>query len=285
MNKGRISIHILTKDRWSECGMLLESLRKSNNQNWDLLIVDNASGNPLTNCYFLINLFNRLKLEGHQVKIIRQDLSFGVAHGRQTAIDNDFYDNEYIMRLDDDVVIEKYYIDKLLEVINKGYDIASGITPPIAHPELVRPNKNIHPIINRIDLDKDGNIINYADDCGYAYEKEEILPADNFRSCALIKSEVFKKIKYQENLSPVGFREEAFLSVRAILNNFTIGVHTGATAYHHLCPSGGCRYPNYPQLVQSDHELFVRYLKNNFKFSGDFISEYHKKVLGEKNEN
>jgi glycosyltransferase involved in cell wall biosynthesis len=281
MNKGRISIHIPSKNRPVELALCIQSLRTQTYQNWDLLILDDGSDGGYENVYYLMYLFNRLKLEGHLVKMLRVQFSLGMSNSRQYLIENDDFENEFVAEIDDDVILEEKYFEKLIEVINKGYDMASGVTPPIMQPELVRKNSFVHPIINRIDLDETGKIINYQDDCGMAYEDSEILPADQFRSCRLWKSEITQKCSYQKNLSPVGFREDAFFCMKAILNGYKIGVHTHAYAYHLMCPSGGCRNINYPLCVQLDHESFEKFIINNFKEKGDFLKEYHERVLRE----
>ena len=61
--KNRITIHITTRARHTELALLLENLRHQTIQNWDLIILDDASGNHVVNAYFITALINRLKLE------------------------------------------------------------------------------------------------------------------------------------------------------------------------------------------------------------------------------
>ena len=91
-----------------------------------------------------------------------------------------------------------------------------------------------------------------------------ILPAHHFRSCALYKSEIHDKgFRYETNLSPVGFREESFFSIRIRYMGYTIAVDLTAHAWHFMTPSGGCRYPNYKELLIQDDESFNKWAKNN----------------------
>ena len=76
-------------------------------------------------------------------------------------------------------------------------------------------------------------------------------------------------MKYEKGLSPVGFREESFFGLRAVWEGYKLGVHTGAKAYHFQCPSGGCRYPNYNELVAQDDALFKKWFKNMYVKRGD----------------
>ncbi|GAG87709.1 unnamed protein product [marine sediment metagenome] len=83
-----------------------------------------------------------------------------------------------------------------------------------------------------------------------------------------MKKEVVKTIKYENNLSPTGFREEAFFSLRAKWAGFQIGVHTGAIAYHLQSPSGGVRDKDYAARVQSDDEYFKKWAKEMYNKNG-----------------
>jgi len=257
----RISIQICNKDRHSELALLLQSLRTQTVQDWDLVILD-ENETPISQNYFLSMLLNRIKLEGHCVNVIVNKLRLGVCHARNKLIKEDYFtSNNLILRIDDDVILESCYIEKLLRVIDAGYDIASGVTPVLGSPELIRSIDKVKPVINRKEFDAEGNLVVYNDDCGVCYDKEEILPADDFRSCALIKTEIFDKIKYRDNLSFVGFREEAFLSFEARALGYKIGIHTGAISFHLMTPVGGCRFPDYADKVKSDNEYFLKWVK------------------------
>ncbi|MHA1868733.1 MAG: glycosyltransferase family 2 protein [Candidatus Heimdallarchaeaceae archaeon] len=275
--KNRITIHICTRDRHSELFGLLLSLKYQTIQNFDILICDDASGNPIINCYFITLLINRMKLEGHRFKIIRNPNSFGCCYARNRCIEEDDFGNELTMRLDDDVILEPDYIEKLLVVINKGYDMASGVVPNFGVPEMKRKNKFIKPIINKKEFDKNGNIIKYADDCGFCYLEDEIIQTDEFRTNCLYKSEINKKIKYEPNLSHVAFREEAFFSTRAILEGYSIAVRTGAIAWHLQCPSGGNRCSDYNEKVKIDNETYYKWMKKMYQKHGNFLKVYHNK--------
>src|SRR3990167_9960708 len=183
--KKRITISVLTKDRHSELGILLTSLLNQDYKEWDLIIADDASGTPLTACYFLGALINRIKLDGHAVKLLRIPLSFGCCYGRNFIIDNDdFHENELVLRLDDDIFLPTDYISKLVEVIDAGYDLASGVIPQLAYPEHKREVKFVGDIINKHEFDTEGNLVKQNDDCGYSYIEETFLP----NSCLLIIS-------------------------------------------------------------------------------------------------
>lgn len=270
---------VATKDRWSELGTLLQSLRTQTFQDWDIIVADESS-NPISNCGFVSMLLNRIQQEGHKCKVLINSTSNGVCAIRNLLIDNNDWDNELCARLDDDVILEPDYLEQCVLGIEFGFDLVSGVTPHIAIPEWKRQTKFVKPFINDIELDKEGNITKYSDDCGYCYIDSSYITATNFRSNAVYKTKIHKElgIKYETHLSKVGFREEAFFSLRVILAGLKIGVVTSAKAYHYQTPSGGCRVPDYAKCVQQDELSFRKFVKEKFAERGDFISEYKKRV-------
>ena len=275
----KIDICIATKDRHSELALLLQSLRTQSFQNFDIFILDDKSGTSINQCYFLGYLFNRLRLENHRVKLIRNEIPKGVCGARNMLIEetNKVGSGELILRLDDDVILKPDYIEKLLKGIEKGYDAISGVVPALVNPEMIREVKYVTPIINYHELDSEGNIIINKDECAYCYDEEKILLTPHFRTNLLYKKEIQQKINYPCHLSFVGFREEGFFSFKMILQNYKIGINTAAKSFHFCCPSGGCRSQTYQQDVMSDDKLFRDWVKEKFKEKGDFLRSYYEK--------
>jgi len=273
-----IDVLVTTKDRHSEIALMVQSLRTQTFQKWNLIILDDASGTPIQACGFLSMLLNQVKLEGHKVKHLRNEISYGVCAARNTLIDAQLNWNssaDLILRADDDVIFEPDYLERLIKVIDSGYDLASGIVPICGQPIPVRKIDKIMPIINEHKLDENGNLTQLNDDCGYKYTEAKVLPTHHFRTNCMYKKEVHEKVRHPTNLTPVGFREEGFFSMRAILLGYKIGVDTGAVAYHAVCQSGGCRYPNYGECVQTDEKTWRDWIKEKFIEHGDFIADYN----------
>lgn len=269
---GRITLHVATKDRHSEAALLLQSLRTQTWKDFDCVILDDASGTPITNCHFFMSVYNKMIMEGHKMKLVRSPYSKGVCHARNTVIDNDDFGNEYVCRLDDDVILETDYLERLLKVIEAGYDLASGVVPLIATPEHIRETRFIGEVINEHELDKEGNIVKNSDDCGYGYTESVILPTHQFRTNALMKKKVVDAgVRYPDFLSYIGFREEGFFSFQALIKGFKIGVDTGAIAYHLRTPSGGCRTATYNEDVARDDQTFREWTKKQYLEHGNFL--------------
>jgi len=274
----KVDVCITSKDRWSELAITLVSLGNQTHTDWDVFILDDKSGTPVEKSYFLNKIFSRLRLEGHRVKLIRNEIPKGVCGGRNLLIEetNKYGKGDLILRCDDDVWLKPNYIEKLIEGINEGYDLMSGLIPLLELPENKRKTKYVKPIINEHKIDEKGELTQQKDECGFGYIEKVIIPTHHFRTNALYKKEIQTKIKYPTNLSHTGFREEGFFSFKAILEGYKLGIHTGATAYHLQCPSGGVRATDYAQRVQQDDKLFKDWIKKKFEERGNFLEEYNK---------
>ena len=242
MGLNKLAVLISTRDRPTELSLLLQSLRTSHYQDFDIFVMDDFGGTPLNVYHFLNMVIMRMQLEGHKIFMTKNPFNYGVSRARQEIVDWAMkFDYEYFIRVDDDIMIEPNYIDELFEVINQGYDIASGITTSFG-PSIKRDTKFLKGIVNRVILDEQGNYIMNGDDCGISYINKIILPAHHFRSCALIKRAVHEKVKYYPTkLSLNGFREEQIFSYKALMKGFKIGINTKAVNYHLMTPSGGER--------------------------------------------
>jgi glycosyltransferase involved in cell wall biosynthesis len=269
----KTAILINVKDRPSELALLLQSLRTQSYQGFDIFILDDCSGTPLTNYHFFNCVINRLKSENHKVFIKRTDFSEGVSKARHKIVQwaNEF-DYEFYARVDDDVVLEPDYIERLFKVIEAGYDLASGVTVPMASPSIKRDPKFLNGIVNRIILDDKGDYIMCGDDCGMEYTESLILPAHHFRSCALYKSSIHKKVNYcPTKLSWHGFREEQIFSYKLILEGYKIGVDTGAINYHQMTPSGGERSTQTNENTMFNQKQLEVFTKENEKELSKFF--------------
>lgn len=274
----KVAIMITTRDRATELYGLLNSLRDQTYQDYDLYILDDASGTPVNNFYFIQYLLQRLRLEGHRVNLSRNERSNGVCKARQQLQDLALKESdcELFCRLDDDIILEKDYLQRLVNVIEEGYTMATGITPPMVSPGMKRSVRFVSPVINRIVLDDQGGFLVNADDCGYLYNESVVLPADHFRSNLLYRKEVALVAHYKDIISKEsGFREETFFSLRAIKAGYTLGCDTGAIAWHLQTPSGGERRPQFGQYALLNQQLLNRKVKQWYSEAGNFLEAYH----------
>jgi GT2 family glycosyltransferase len=276
---------IVSKDRPSEIALLLQSLRTQTYSFRDIYIMDDRSGIDYNQYHFINVIINQLKLEGHNVVMWRNEIPLGVTRLRQQTVEKiiEYSDFEALLRLDDDNLLEPNYIERLVKCLEQGYDIASGLVPPCGLGQIKRETKHVKPFIADVRLNDKGEIIYFGDDCGHLYLEKEIIPSVNFRSMALIKREVHEKVKYEDNLGFCSYREEQFFSFRALLNNFSICVDTGAIAYHENCGSGGERTQDYYNGLQKNHQLLNNFCMKQYQIHGDFLQKYRDKIIEKQN--
>ena len=261
------AILINTKDRPSELALLLQSLRTQTYQDFDIFILDDRGGTPLNSYHFLNCIINRIKFEGHKVFLDRTQFPHGVSKARQKVVDwARELEYEYLCRVDDDVILESDFLERLIKVINKGYDLATGVTSPMMNNSIQRDPKYINgQIVNRVILDNEGNFIYNGDDCGHRYiETDKIFTAHHFRSSALYKSKIHNEVNYlPPKLSKHGFREEDIFSLKLLMKGYKIGVDLNAMAWHLLTPSGGERFSNQNELIQYNQNVLNEFVKEN----------------------
>lgn len=276
----KIGVMICYRDRPTEIALLLQSLRTQTYKNFRIFIVDDASSTPIQNYHFLMCLMNKLNDEGNYVTYVKNDFNLGVSKSRQKCAEMAINSNypDLLCRVDDDVILEPNYLEKLLKVIENGYDLATGVTPFIGQPQLKRESRFIKPIGNKVILNNKGEFIFNGDDFGMQYLDEEIIPIHHFRSCALYKKEIHEKVSYDSRLTKHGFREEEILSFKMIINGFKLGVITSAIAWHLMTPSGGERFADSNELIKINEEVLSDFVKDKYKELGNFLEDYNRKL-------
>src|SRR3990167_7272483 len=277
-----ISVLINYRDRPTELALLLQSLwtQKYHDAQLKIYILDDCSGTTLFSYHFLVCLFNKLSESGIPIVYNRNEFNLGVSKSRQKIVDWALKDGfgDLFLRVDDDVILDKCYIYRLLEVIARGYDLASGVTPFIGQPSFKRESKFIEPVGNKVILDDKGNFIHNGDDCGMLYHDKAVLPLHHFRSCALYKKEIHEKVNYDSRLTKHGFREEEILSFKMIVNGYKLGLHTQAIAWHLQTPSGGERFADSNDLIRINEKVLHDFTRELYTQYGDFIADYNKKL-------
>lgn len=278
-------IHIASRDRATEVALLLESLRTQTYQDFDIVILDDGSEVPLQNFYFIQYIVNKLKMGGHNVNLLYNQIPSGVSQARQTLVDFSmkYGEHKYIVRIDDDSICDSKFLEKLKEGIDAGYDLVGCLVPPYAMVPQYRDIKHVKPIIGECRLNDKAELIMNFDDCGYLYTKEELIPSHHFRSSCMYKKDMHKhNINYNSRLSKNGFREEQIFSFKALCAGYKIAIHTGAVCWHMLTPSGGEK--DTMNMTQFNQGVFEDTIKKMYEEHGDFIHAYNVKLNLEEKE-
>jgi GT2 family glycosyltransferase len=257
----RVSIHVATKDRFTELALLLASLREQTFKDWDLVIVDGSKPEPAIARKFIQDILNRIRYEGHGVQYEIEDYPLGVCEARNYAIEKDEFKNPLICRIDDDSIVNPDYLERLYGLINSNDKIGAvgGIVPLYGMQEIFRPLDKVKPIFNRVEM-VDGEP-RFADDGWYSYEPA-VLKSHHLRSSFMFRRDVAIKIgMFCRDYGVIGFREETDFCLKMLMEGYELWTNTGAIAWHMQCHSGGCRRADYMQQVQIGNELFTKRVK------------------------
>ena len=82
MNPNKIACLINVKDRPTELALLLLSLKTQTIKDFDIFILDDQSGTPLTNYHFFNCVICNLKIANHQVYMRSTEFPYGVSRAR-----------------------------------------------------------------------------------------------------------------------------------------------------------------------------------------------------------
>jgi len=273
----RVDVQIVCKDRSSELGLLLQSLRTQTFQDFDIQLVDGSKfpdgrPRPITSHYYIQMLINRLKLEGHDVKYAYEGMP-GVCAARNQCFERG--KNPLVLRVDDDSVCEPDFVERLVKTItvdeynddNADRIGAVGcVVPPLANPDVER-NSELFKKLSEIKISKDGEIEEIGDDLWATYKPNKIFEVDHLRSSFLMWRKVGEEIKvkwgsvYDTAYGLTGFREETDISLKMRMLGYKLLVDTAAINYHLHTPSGGVRAQDYGERVQAGEERLRRQVK------------------------
>lgn len=256
----RASIHVVTNERNSSLALLLESLRQQTYKEWDLVILDNNKVFKVMTDHILRCLLNRIQYEGHRIFIIDNSKDEGprdVGRYRNMVVEGDSFavfdkkdqnrTNEIGVRIDDDSVIEKNY----LEIITNPFvgnttdvGVVGGICPyfwaPTTHAPLPAKFNTIYSTWKWDDhciyffrmLDEKGNDKFWTD---------TFFESGHIRSNYAYRIDLARKIKFPEYTGPSGFTEETSFCAKVWMEGYKVLINPNAIAWHLAVPFGGGR--------------------------------------------
>ena len=262
--------------------MCLSSLRFQTFKDWDLVIVD-QSEIPSKNYKQISDILTRLKLDGHGVRYVIDQIRKGISAARNKAVMEDPWKNEYIVRMDDDSFCEIDYLERLMKIATEGalnilpenIGAVGGTVPLLGSPDIIRNTKFLDGIFDKIIYNN--GIITVTDNQGYTWLPDRILLSHHLRSCFLFRRSIWEKVNgFSEDMggSVSGFREETDFSIKLAQAGYFLLSDTGAKAYHMPAMTGGARGNNpdeYRNAVAINEEHFQRKFKRLFNKSNPYL--------------
>lgn len=162
----------------------------------ELIVVDNASTDGSR------EYLERVVGTYQYLKVILNSENLGVAGGRNSA--SEFASRKYRLMIDDDTIISKSDIVKMLEYIDSNREIGA-LSPKIVHAKTGSDQNN---------------------------HGSQVLHVSNFHgACHLLRSEACKKVGQIDHLCSFG-GEELDLSIRLRSEGYQVVFYPYSTAYH-----------------------------------------------------
>lgn len=112
--KTKVTISLLTYNGERYLPWLFKSLHEQTFKDWDLLVIDNASTD---------NSVSIIREHQPNARIIEQKKNVGFARGHNLLIN--WSDSEYVFVINQDIILEPDYLDKLVEFLDTNLKAAS----------------------------------------------------------------------------------------------------------------------------------------------------------------
>lgn len=263
-----LSIILVNYNNSEDTVLCLDSLQNILFKSYSIIIVDNYSNiNDYTN---LKNNLNTKKFN-FTYELIRTDSNLGFAGGNNIGIKCALnkYKSKYLLLLNNDTIVEKDFLEPLVNKINEGYSMATSKV-------LFEGNKNLIWAsggylnqrrgigVNRNFKKKNKNI---NDDC-------EV----NFAPfcCVLFNSDVFMKYGFMDE-SYFMYFEDVDYCIRLISKGLKFYYCHNSVIYHKVsASSGGIRSNFYLEWMTRNRKKIIKRYYNNIVYFEFLIETYIK---------
>ena len=271
MKNPKIDIVIPTKNRYEFLALVLQSLTNQTYKEWELLIVDD-SDKPfdINNLPFISPFLRWMEHNKHEWRVM-----FGKKAGPHKAhqLSLEQSKNNYILRIDDDCIINESYIEELVKsILSKEHCGAVGgviLDPsqPIVSQIMPKDADFTKEYSGNIWEDEQGNPY-HSPSLQWFYHSDEVLkPVQHIHSSFLYKKAAALAIGGWEdmNLSKVGMTEETWFTYKLHLAGWKMYIAPKALAWHLKAPVGGVRTDkdtdDLSKLYYNDRVIFAEWYK------------------------
>ena len=253
----RIGIQVCSRDRPDYLAVLLSSLLRQTQREWDLILIDNSTKSIQEHPLISV-IVNRILNEGHRVYYEKADSNIrDIGQLRNMALDKD--PTPIGCRIDDDSWLEPDYLEVLYKFIQfkdlqgsyieqpdgkaiprEGHRVGAvgGLVPFMwMEKTFMSPREKCNVINEFYDLEGE------SDQC-FFYNGVDYIEADHLRSSFMYWNEIAKKIRHPECYGKTGYREETDITYRMKLAGYKLFVIPDAVCWHLVSPYGGGRDEN-----------------------------------------
>lgn len=262
-------ITLFSRNRPNYVMQNLMSLSQQTYQDWDLLLVDDASSPAIADDEGVSNVLSRLKSDGHGVNIRRFNQNLGIALARKFVLKgNPETLWKYCFDLNDDHFLENDCIEIMMNTITRSKKIGcvGSATPWISWDEwkVFRKYEEFKEEFNIIRKNDDGTIKSLSRETDHIYldNKERVLTKPiKVEHCSqfIYKLGLFNPDSIPEDYSVLSFTEETDLCLRIRKAGYKAYFQPNAINWHMMAPSGGVREKIHKkrELCRKDWQIFI----------------------------
>jgi GT2 family glycosyltransferase len=242
----RITVGVPTRNRYDYLSLLLWSLLEQSYVHWDLIIIDDSDPKfNITQIPFIWPMLMKLEAEGHSWKCIDGERKGPhISHQKILSASN----TEFIFRIDDDCIMDKYCLEKLVNAItseNRIGAVAPVIVLPHAKKEhQTQPEKwhSIEKYFGKLIERPNGAVDTYGELQWHYHRNMKYKPSEHLYSSFIYRKSVGLSIGgFAKDLSEVGHTEETDFTYRIHLSGWKMYVVPESILWHFQAPSGGIR--------------------------------------------
>ena len=266
-DKPRITIGIPTRNRYEYLALMLWSLLEQSYTEWDLLIIDDSDPKfDITQIPFLFPMLMKLENEGHKWKCLQGERK-GPHISHQKILSEST--NEFIFRVDDDCIMDKLCLEKLVECMNTEPRIG-GVAPIIVLPHAKKENQiqpekwhSIEQYMGKLIERPNGAVDSYGELQWHYHRNTNYKKSEHLYSSFIYRKSAALGIGgFPRDLSEVGHTEETDFTFRLHLAGWKLYVVPESVLYHFQAPKGGIRDDNKStndpkKLWEKDKHMFL----------------------------
>ncbi len=234
-----LTLGIPTRDRTASLFSLLQSVQRQTLRPAELLISDDGTAPDLEEAV-------RKACPGLQFRYLKGP-AVNLPANRQHILDHASY--ELVMMCDDDHTLDPRCVEELYRTItmDRSIGIVSAVWPhqgeAVIDFEAKQHERDFS--VSLADVSEDAPYLwtNGHRTFSTLHEPDRIIEAEFAGGGCLIyrRSAIHTSGDFPAGYGPVAFREDTDMSHRVYLHGFRVLIATRAVAYHHCCPTGGCR--------------------------------------------
>ncbi|WP_420070670.1 glycosyltransferase [Syntrophus gentianae] len=215
--KGKVSIILVTQNRLDFTKKCVNSIRRHTRQPYELIFVDNASKDST------VKWLKRQVKENKGSRLIENKENVGHIKGRNQGLN--IAQGEYIVLLDNDVIVSQGWLDSMLQCLNNGSDVG-----------IVGPMTNSGSGIQEV-LDDSYRSVDYLDKYAVKFMeryRHRRIPCRNIDGfCLLFKRTLVEKVGLLDETFESGHFEDEDYCLRAALEDYRNFI-AGDVFIHHF---------------------------------------------------